>query len=287
MLIDLQLHSIYSDGNLTPTQLAKFIAGQRVKIAALTDHNTVGGLDEFRRACRKYRIKPITGLELYVNFAARRMNLLWFNFDDKNPELHNILRQSQIRRRNQVRTILKKLVQQGFKIKVNKILDKYTHYTPINHIVRDIYSIPFNQKKIKSDLKIKNPRENEIIIKYFKNEKIGVLRESYVNINRILKLRKRIGGQLILNHPAKYTYIRRKNWEDLKKIGLDGVEVLSPHHSIGAVMYAQHLARELNFIATGGSDFHRFEGGGEPLQSAFDYFEIDSKYLRRIKEIIG
>ncbi|MBU4375047.1 PHP domain-containing protein, partial [Patescibacteria group bacterium] len=64
MLIDLQLHSTYSDGYLTPTELAGFLAKQGVKIAALTDHNTVGGLDEFRQACRACKIKPITGVEL-------------------------------------------------------------------------------------------------------------------------------------------------------------------------------------------------------------------------------
>ncbi len=46
MLIDLQLHSTYSDGRLTPTEAAKFAVSNNVKVASLTDHNTVGG---FRR----------------------------------------------------------------------------------------------------------------------------------------------------------------------------------------------------------------------------------------------
>ncbi|MEA3463920.1 MAG: PHP domain-containing protein [Patescibacteria group bacterium] len=286
MLIDLQFHSTYSDGYLTPTELAKFVAKQGVKIAALTDHNTVGGLDEFRQACRQYRIKPITGIELYVKLNGKRFNILWFNFNDANPELHNILRSSQIRRRNRMRNILLKLESNGFKINVEKILGKYTHYTPINQIIDDIWSTPNNRAKIKKELSNKNPMEGEIIHEYFRNPEISILRESYINIGQILNLRKKIGGQIILCHPAKYAYIKKDNWKNFKKIGIDGVEILSPHHSIGAVMFAQHLAREFNFIATGGSDFHRHERGSVKIKNCYDYFKVDSKYLRGVDKII-
>ncbi len=287
MLIDLQLHSTYSDGYLTPTKLVGFIAEQGVKVASLTDHNTVGGIEEFRQACRRYKIKPITGIELYVKLGNRRFGILWFNFDDKDPELHNILRDSQARRRNQARYSLERLLALGFKIAINKILDKYNHYVPLNHIIDEICARPCNRKKIKRELKLNNPREGEIIARYFHNNKIGIFRESYIDINRILGCRKKIGGQIILNHPAKHSYIRREAWEKFKKIGIDGVEILSPHHSVGAIMLAQHLAREYKFIETGGSDFHRFEGKQALIQNSWQYFKIDSKYLRGINKIIG
>ncbi len=287
MYIDLQLHSTYSDGYLTPTELVKFIASQGIKIAALTDHNTVGGINEFKDACLKYKIKPITGVELYIKLNSIRCNILWYNLDEKNPELHDILRDSQKRRRAKMRSIMKKLIKRGFKININKILDKYNHYVPINHVVDDIITVPGNLKKIKKELGEEFTREGNIINKYFKNENIGVLRESYINLERILKLRKKIGGQLILNHPAKHRYIKKDFWERLKGLGIDGVEILSPHHSIGAVMYVQFLARELDFIETGGSDFHRHEGDKELIQNSWEYFKIDSKYLRGIKKIIS
>ena len=123
MLIDLQLHSTYSDGYLTPSEAAKFLARESVKIASLTDHNTVGGLPEFKIACRKYGIKFITGLELYARLGNKKFNLIWYNFDYKNPLLHKLLRESQIRRRGMARIALEKLIQIGLKIDKNKILD--------------------------------------------------------------------------------------------------------------------------------------------------------------------
>lgn len=287
MRVDLQLHSTYSDGYLTPTELVKFIAGKGVKIAALTDHNTVGGVSEFKRACKDYGVKPIVGLELYVKLKNKSFNILWYNLDRKSPELHKMLRDSQTRRRRQVRNILNKLISKGFEIDVNGVLDKYSRYVPINHVVDEIIANKKNFDRIKKEMQIKNPSEGEIINKYFHDKKIGVLRNSYINIDRILKLRKKIDGQIVLCHPAKGTVIKREFWEKLKKKGFDGVEILSPHHSINAIMYMQDMARELDFVVTGGSDFHRFEGNNHLIQNSWEYYKINSGYLRGIKKIIG
>jgi len=288
MLIDLQLHSNYSDGYLTPTQVVKFAFKRGIKIAALTDHNTVSGLGEFRRSCKKYKIKPITGLELYAKVGHKKINLLWYNFDDKDPGLHKILRNSQIRRRSRVRKILNKLIKKyKFVLNVEKTLDKYNHYIPLNHIIDEIWENGRNKKIIKKALGNKNPREEEIIGGFFYNRDIAVLHESYINIERILRLRKRIGGQIILNHPGKNNQLGREFIIKVKKLGFDGIEVMSPHHSLGGVMYAQFIAREFDFIATGSSDFHRFEGGNYAIQNSWDYFKVDAKFLRKIKKIIG
>lgn len=287
MLIDLQLHSTYSDGYLTPTQLARFIANQGVKVAALTDHNTVSGLDEFRRACRRLGIKPITGLELYIKFHQYRFNLLWYNFDDTDPDLHNLLRESQMRRRRQVRMALTKLKEKrNFIFDVNKLLDRYNHYVPINHIIDDITAVPVNWRKIKKELGLAHPREGDIIAEYFRNKEIYILKNAYIDIDRVLRLKEKIGGQLILCHPAKYLGVNIDLVKELKRLGVVGVEKMSPHHSYGAIMYIQHWAREFDLIETGGSDFHRFEGGGHLVQDAWQYFRVDTAHLRKIKRII-
>ncbi|MBL7058437.1 PHP domain-containing protein [Patescibacteria group bacterium] len=289
MKIDLQLHSSYSDGYLTPTELVKFIAKNGVKVASLTDHNTVRGQEEFKHACRKHKIKYIVGLELYVKLGTKKLNMLWFNFNASDPELHQILRATQLRRRAKVRKHLELLVEKyKLKIDVNKVLDKYNHYVSINHIIDDIWDVPKNKPIIKRLLENKYPREGEIIKGLFYNKLFGsIMHQSYINIDRIIKLRKKIGGQLILNHPGKNHDLKLDLLEKLKKIGLDGIEVLTPHHSIGSTMYAQFLAKKLNLIMTGGSDFHRFEGDGFLIQSSMDYFSIDCRQLRGIDKIIA
>ncbi len=286
MLIDLQLHSNYSDGYLAPSEIASLIGCYGVKAASLTDHNTLGGQGEFRRECLKRDIRYIPGLELYVTLGRKKFNILWYNFED-DPRLHGLLRESKIRRKNQARKILLKLKSKGLAIDVERALDRFAHYVPINRLVDELWRIPTNKQILRSETGSRSPREDDIIRTFFKNKRYGILHESYLDIQRILELRRKIGGQIILNHPGKYRVIQREFWTRLKKFGFDGVELLSPHHSIDAIMRMQQLAKELRLITTGGSDFHRFEAGGHPLQHAHEYFRIDSKKLRGISKIIG
>ncbi|MDP2736346.1 MAG: PHP domain-containing protein [bacterium] len=287
MLIDLQIHSTYSDGYLTPSQLADFLSANSIKIAALTDHNTIGGLDEFKLACKNKKIKTIPGVELYVKHGHKKFNLLWYNFNPRDPELHNLLRRSQARRRQQTRNALIKLKGHGFKIDEGRLLDKFNHYVPLNRLIDHIFKIPANKKIIVKTLRTASPGQDEILIKIFKNRNFAKVSESYIGLKRILNLKKKIGGQLILNHPGKHRLLDRKFMAGIKKLGLDGLEVISPHHSIGAVMYLQRLAREYKLIMTGGSDFHRFEPAPADLNSCYNYFKIDSNHLTDIKKIIG
>lgn len=289
MLIDLQLHSTYSDGYLDINQLASFLAKQKIKVASLTDHNTVSGLGSFKLACRKYGIKTINGLELYAKLNHKKFNLLWYNFNEDHQDLHKLLRSIQQKRRNRVRKILENINGLGMKININKTIDKHNHYIPVNHLVDDICKNKDNYKKITEDIGVKNPRIEEIIEFLFYNKKRGssfMLKENYVDINRIIALRKKIGGQLILNHPGKYGKTKRVFVEKLKKLGIDGIEILSPHHSHGAIMYFQSLAKEFNLLETGGSDFHANEGEKFPLQNSWQYFKIDSNNLKGIEKII-
>lgn len=286
MRIDLQVHSTYSDGYLTPTQLAKLMHKHEIKVASVTDHNTVGGIEEFKIACKKYKIKAIPGMELYVRLKNKKFNILWYNFDDTSPKLHKMLRDSQTRRRRQIRKILKKLVAKGFKMEIEKTLDKFNHYVPINKIVDELMSVKSNEKRIKKELNSPYPSEGDIIKEYFRNPSIGILINSYINVERIVKLRDEIGGQLVVCHPGKHNNAKRAFLEKARKVGIDGVELLSPHHTFGTVMHIQRMAREFDFIETGGSDFHRMESGNMPLRYSWEYYQINTRHMRGIKKVI-
>ena len=121
----------------------------------------------------------------------------------------------------------------------------------------------------------------------FNNKKVGKLRLSAVNLEKIINLQKKLGGQLVFCHPAKGRVVPAKLVAQLKSLGVEGLEVLSPHHSLGAIFYLQDLAERNDMIITAGSDFHRFEGGSHGLTSVYDYWQADSSHLRRIEEIIG
>jgi hypothetical protein len=287
MKIDLQLHSTYSDGYLTPAKLADFAVEQGMKVVSLTDHNTVAGQEEFRIACARQRIKVIPGLELYVKVGSRKLNILWYNYRANSPELQAILEETRRRRRRNMRHKLEQLVKLGFYLKVEAVLAKYPNYVPINKIVDELLAVPYNQRKVKRELGLKVLREEDLMTAYFFDKQLSPLRDAYISLERVLQIRQKIGGQIIFCHPGHHNKMRGKIIPKLKKMGLDGLELLSPHHSHEAIMYIQYLAQIFNFITTGGSDFHKFESPDKKIRYSGQWFEIDSKYLRQINRIIG
>lgn len=87
ILLNLHLHSHFSDGEQTPETLAANLAAAGVRCAALTDHDTLEGLPRFREALKKRGIAWISGVELTTFFNGRELHLLGYGFDPAHPEL--------------------------------------------------------------------------------------------------------------------------------------------------------------------------------------------------------
>ena len=287
MKIDLQLHSLYSDGYHTPAQLVRMLKVQGVKVASLTDHNTVAGQREFQRACFKHGIKAIPGLELYVSYKGRDFNLLWYNYKADSVALQKMLETTWKRRRAFAEKVNIRLKRLGFRFNFSSFIKAHPYYLPINHWVDFLLKSTHNRALIKKILLgLENGEDN--IIRHCFYPKNGVsLQEARISLTRVLKLRKEIGGQLILCHPGLNNKLKNDLLNNLFDAGVDGAEMLSPHHSYSTVIYLNKEIRKRKFIATGGSDFHKAAPNGLSPRYAWQWFNIDSKYLYNIHKIIG
>jgi 3',5'-nucleoside bisphosphate phosphatase len=287
MLIDLQLHSKYSDGYLSPKVIAKMLNDFKVKVASLTDHNSISGLDEFKKACDAYNIKTINGLELYVRHKSHTFNVLWYNFDLSSKKLQLMLERTWSRRRKKFLAIIEEIKKKGLIIEVEKYLKNHQNYLPVNHLVWQIWNNKKNQKIIKAELNKEAPREEDIVSHYFYPEKGSSLSEARISFITLAKLREEIGGQLFLAHPCLHKYINKNLIIEPKKIGLDGIELLSPHHNYSSIVILSSIIKELDLMATGGSDFHLPANEGTGPKYSWQWFKIDSSHLRKINKVIG
>mgnify|MGYP001163452471 FL=1 len=288
MIIDLQLHSTYSDGYLSPTEVANFLAHKGVKIASLTDHNTAAGYPEFYTACSTLGIKVVPGVEIYTRFNNQQINILWYNLPLDSQEFNELMKNTQRHWLARLRWHLLKLVKAKVLVAGSEaVLDQFSNYVPTNGLLDAILSLPGNREMIAKELNSPFFREEDAIALLFNNKKVGKLRPSTINLEKVVNLKKKLGGQLVFCHPAKGRVVTAKLVAQLKSLGVEGLEVLSPHHSLGAIFYLQDLAERNDMIITAGSDFHRFEGGSHGLTSVYDYWQADSSHLRRIEEIIG
>ena len=62
-MIDLHTHSTFSDGSCSPTELVQLASKIGLSAIALTDHNTISGLEEFKKAGKEYNIETVSGIE--------------------------------------------------------------------------------------------------------------------------------------------------------------------------------------------------------------------------------
>lgn len=85
--IDLHLHSTASDGMLDPAALVAYVAGHGVRLMALTDHDTVAGVEAAAAAAREHGIGFVAGVELSVTWRGRGLHVLGLAIDPDAPAL--------------------------------------------------------------------------------------------------------------------------------------------------------------------------------------------------------
>lgn len=90
--VEFHCHSTYSDGSLSPRELAEQLAADGVAFAALTDHNTVEGLPAFEQALLRHEVGVVTGVEITAWHGAQEIHLLGYGFDPDHAELQEVLR---------------------------------------------------------------------------------------------------------------------------------------------------------------------------------------------------
>ena len=285
-LIDFHLHSHYSDGYLSPKELAKKAAILGLKVLSLTDHQTVKGIEEMNFWGKKYGIKNIPGVEIYTHFKGKHLHLLGYNFDWRNKKLNRVLEKLQTDRWPQIRKAINLLNQEKWLLKIEDILAKPTIYPDMSHLANCLKQYPKNWKRIKKDFHLRPGQIltlSEIIVRYFFKNGRSICPFEEILTSQAIKLIHQAGGKAVLAHPSQQLH-----WSDdqiiwqIKKMGLDGLEAISGHHSWLQVEHYQKLAKEMKLFITAGSDYHGDlpEEWGFSARSQWDYFGARNNLIK-------
>jgi hypothetical protein len=170
---------------------------------------------------------------------------------------------------------------------LEKFIKEYPGYLPTNHLADAILAIPANKSKIKKALNLEIMRADDVVRYCFYPKKGLCLQDARISLTRILQMRQQIGGQLIVCHPALNNKMQGNLLEQLIAAGVDGFELLSPHHSYNNTMRLLSLAKQTGAIVSGGSDFHCPGPSEGVLRYAWDWFSIKSENLNGVNNIIG
>ncbi len=111
--VDLHSHSTASDGGLSPAALVAAAAGAGVVALALTDHDSVAGLDEAQRAATAHGLSLVPGVEISVTWEHRTLHILGLGIDPDSAPLTAGLAQLQHRRLLRAAAIAAKIERLG------------------------------------------------------------------------------------------------------------------------------------------------------------------------------
>lgn len=250
-LIDLHLHSYYSDGEDGPNKLLRLAIEKKISIFSITDHNFIVPKDEkFFKKAGLNGITFVQGIEIS-------------SFDDKTKSSFHILGYSKNFDTHEMNVALKKTVE-GYNNRAKKIIQKLNKkYPSLNLNFHDLKKknpeIYVSRNTIATELKrfLKSDATvKELSKELFVEEKSNWMLSPKEAIHLIVRL----GGIPVLAHPSrlfskdkkKFTTILRK----FKEYGLRGIEVSYPKHSKEETSGLLNLSREFKLLVTAGSDWH-------------------------------
>ena len=248
-MIDLHTHSTFSDGSCSPTELVRLASKIGLSAIALTDHNTISGLEEFKKAGKKYNIETVSGIE--------------FSTETNNEDFHIIALFVKSEYYNSIENFV--ITATDNKIKSNKILVNNLNHAGFDisyeQLVNNNGSENFNRVAIAKELKEKGH------VQSIKEAFNGLLHEKtgyYIPPKRLdtyetIKFINSIGAVSVWAHPLKDTSFEKLNnlyLPKAKRFGLVAIETMHSSYTEQQTEDATKLAMKYNLLSSGGSDFH-------------------------------
>jgi 3',5'-nucleoside bisphosphate phosphatase len=259
---DLQAHSTYSDGALSPREVVRGAAGAGVTLLALTDHDTVDGVSAALDAARAHSIAVTPAVELSSVGAGREdLHILGYEIDHTDPGLQTALRDFRLDRIRRIHEMADRLRQQGFTI------------PPIDH---ESPGRPHLAAALEPQLPYLD--RDQIFATYLIPGTPTYVARTRPTVEDAIDVIHRAGGVAVWAHPF---------WDldtpDLDAFpGLDGVEVFYPTYTEAQTRALHAAATARGLLTTGSSDFHGPEHDRFNRFLAFETYGLEPE-LGRIR----
>ena len=274
--IDLHTHSSYSDGSLSPRQLVQLAKKRRLRAIALTDHDTVAGVEEALQAGNELGVEVVPGVEISAQYTPGTMHILGYYIRASHRELQGALKKLQQARAARNPKIIERLQALGLELTTTEVLDLSAGQVGRPHIARALV----NRGYVSSI--------DEAFERYLKKGAIAYVEKFRFPPEEAIAIIRRAGGISVLAHP--FTLGMAKSDElsqlvrGLRKMGLEGIEVFYPNHTEEMAVIYEDVAKRLGLICTGGSDFHGNFRDHSHLGNTLPGQDLDYRILQALRE---
>ena len=253
MRIDLHTHSSVSDGTETPAELVRAAARAGLDVVALTDHDTTAGWARASEAAGVEGVRLVPGMEVSCGHQGVSVHLLSYLHDPAAPGLLEEVvraRESRLTRAEAMVDLLSYDVDLTWDDVLRHVADGATVGRP--HIADALVSLGIVADREEAFSGLLSSR-GPYYVRHYAPRPVEVVR-----------LVREAGGVPVMAHPLAHrrgTVVDDETIVQLADAGLVGLEVWHRDNDDAAREHLLGLARELDLLVTGASDYH---GTGKP-----------------------
>ncbi|MFO8192327.1 MAG: PHP domain-containing protein [Bacillota bacterium] len=264
--IDLHTHSSASDGLFSPAKLVEIVASHGLSAVALTDHDTLKGLNEAAECAKINDIEFVPGVEISALEDKLELHILGY-YPKRQEVLEKYLFDLQKQRYIRMKKIVVILNDLGFQITYDEVINEAVEAAPGRaHLARLMLKKGYV------------PNIDQAFSRFLNRGGPAYMERQTLNFAETIDLLKKAGAIPVIAHPGTNA---RPLIDRLIKFGLLGIEVFHPHHNHELTNYYLGLAHEKNLIVTGGTDFH---GGSLEKPCYPSGLTIKADYLKQLKK---
>lgn len=246
--LDLHLHTTHSDGSFTPTEVIDLAHKAGVTALAITDHDITTGILEATVAGGKYGIDVIPGIEISSIIGTSELHILGYFLDYQDARLNERLARLRDSRHRRNPKIIERLQAAGIAITYEEVRALAgTDSVGRPHIARVLM-----EKRVVASAK-------EAFDLWLADGRPAYVPRELPTPSDAMQWIREAKGLPVLAHP---TWVKPTDGtltdlvRQLKADGLDGVEVHYSTHTPRQTREYLALAKQLDLLVTGGSDFH-------------------------------
>ena len=306
-MIDLHTHSNISDGDLSPALLVREAAKQGLRAIALTDHDTINGLESARTAALAENFHFIPGIEINISWAGGKsargapglgpggeFHLLGLGINSPSPAFTAAVGELSRRREARNREILDRMHELSIEATWDELLaiargesrtadETAQSGSAAVSVGRPHFASLLVKRKI-----VKN--RNQAFARYLSVGKPLYVPKAGLVFEEAAVLIRESGGIPVLAHPISL-YVAWGRLPDLvktlKDMGLMGLEAWHPTAKAGSCRRLETLGQTLGLYVTEGSDFHGSARPDRRLGYSSKGRKISDSVLEAIPELSG
>jgi predicted metal-dependent phosphoesterase TrpH len=251
--VDLHMHSTASDGALAPSAVVAAARDAGLAAIALTDHDTLAGLQEAELAAEPFGIRVVPGVELSAHEGTSEIHLLALHIADREKIEQHLVRfrdDRLIRAQN----IVERLKGLGIDVALETVLQEAGG---------GAVGRPHVARALIRGGHVRDSRE--AFDRFLGAGKPGFIPKARLEIAEAISLAHDAGAIAIWAHPGQEG--RRDRVEAFAKLGLDGIEIKHPSHYPDDVKRLTALADFFGLVPSGGSDWHGSREGPRTIGS--------------------